>query len=177
MNNFFRYNCVVSMPSYGIPDPFPGVTKYLEASDQERKGYNRSKYNKQARGAARWAVQYLVMFSQKQKEEEVSKVLTENLIRVLIEALTGAGCPQFLLRHFAIAQGALSASTQQLLKMLAKETYWSLASGTITEARNRLYLIPPPAQPVPNAMHRDERQTTKLDLERWNQENQSKKPQ
>ena len=71
-----------------MKDPFPGARRYLETEQAERREkYNMSKYNKDARQAAAWAIDFLTLFCKRQEDRELIKVITEERIDKLISAL------------------------------------------------------------------------------------------
>ena len=78
----------------GTGDPYPGVRKYLQAGSEERKAWNRSDYNKRAREAAIWALDFLTLFSERQTDPELLQVLGGDRFPKLFNALLNRRKPK-----------------------------------------------------------------------------------
>jgi hypothetical protein len=128
----------------GIQNPFPGVAEYLHMEKAERREKrNLSKYNKHARGAAKWALWFLTEFAKNQDEKELAKVLTSQSIRPMLEALVGdASKVEITNRHYDIAKRMISVSTPRIRGLAPKE-YKQYVLDDIERAE-RLVLLPNP---------------------------------
>jgi hypothetical protein len=153
-----------NIPFDGIADPYPGLIGYLEKTEYERKQYNRSKYNKDIRKAARWAVKFLILFSQRQDENEVRKVLDTVTIGELAEALEGNGCQNIEPRHYEISKAILWTGFQRL-RGLVDETYAGIVNPFIGKALLQLRMLPEPKEAEENKAYEEERRVTRQHLE------------
>ena len=63
-----------------MKDPFPGVRQYLETEESKRGDWNRSQYNRRAREVATWAIEYLILFCERQTERELAEILTDETV-------------------------------------------------------------------------------------------------
>jgi hypothetical protein len=113
---------------------YRGVIEYLLGKDVE----NVSQYNKRARELAKSAIRYLALFSQRQEEKEVAKVLNPKSAGGLINAILGYGSPKFTQRHFGIARLVIQAASAVMRQMLLGDRNWFLIDRTLTQATEDL---------------------------------------
>jgi len=66
---------------------YDGLWRYLVMEEAERKRFNRSNYNKRIRDVASSAIDFLVLFCQRQDESELDKTLTDERVDRLATAL------------------------------------------------------------------------------------------
>jgi hypothetical protein len=152
------------IPRDGIMDAYPGLVAYLEKTKDERKQYNRSKYNKDIRKAARWAIKFLVLFSQRQEEAEVRKVLDTGSVGELVESLTGEGCQAIEPRHYEISKAVLWAGSRRLRECV-DEVSAIIANRQIDETLRYLRMLPEPKEGHENKEYEVERRATRKRLE------------
>jgi len=153
-----------NIPHDGIADPYPGLVAYLEKTKDERKQYNRSKYNKDVRKAARWAIKFLILFSQRQEEDEVQKVLDVASVGELVDALAGHGCQSIDPRHYEISKAVLWTGFQRL-RPLVDERNADMVNPEINRVLRYLRMLLEPKEGQENKECEDERRATRQHLE------------
>jgi len=137
-----------------LGDPYPGLRRYLEAND--RSGYNQAAYNKKVREAAKWAIEFLVLVSQRQKESEVARVLDARRVGGLVMALLGYGCCEIQPRHYQIAKGCACDGVIRL-RELVREEYAVSVSPLLENARTQMNMLPVEERSRPNPACEEQR--------------------
>lgn len=125
---------------------------------------NVSAYNKRAREEADRAVRYLILFLQRQPEEEIVKILPWRTARALAMAMLGDGCPQRSRRNHEIAQQMISRAAATLLEML-DQTHIEIVSKRLYEMQMDARAVSPPMRDtIPNLDYQRNRQQIEQDL-------------
>ncbi len=124
--------------------------------ETQRKSYNQSEYNKRARELADWALRYLILFSQRQPEEETAKVLSGSAAVELVAALAGKGCPTITERHYGTAIGMADIGVRRALELIPDISIDmgisipSRMKREISEILHDIITLPKPSKPRGN---------------------------
>jgi hypothetical protein len=147
-----------------------GLKRYLLLDEDERRKrskltppLNVSNYNKRAREQANWAVEYLILFLQRQPEKETEMAFPWAVARALTMAMLGDGCPQRSRRHHKIAQQMISRASDTLMEML-DDTHIEIVSKRLREMDMDARAVSPPASDKPNPGYKHYREQMKKDV-------------
>ncbi len=157
-----------------------GIVRYLLLDENERKKeakltppLNISEMNKRARKHAESVLRYLVLFLQRQPEDELAKVLPWHVARALTMSMLGDGCPTRTTRHHKIAQQMISVAAQTMFEMLG-ETHYDIVSKRVLGLRSDAFAVSPPVNDTtPNPGYKQNRQQIENDLNQGKVESHS----
>jgi len=130
-------NVKKKIPSPDMPSRYPGLQQYLEMESDKRKEMNYSQYNKRIREVADWALGFLTLVCEKQDEQELGKVFTEEKLDKLTNALLerksrGSGNLQQTMPRYTIASMFMEKGIMKCLE-LVKEPYAKMVHDSAKE--------------------------------------------